>query len=476
MATFSEYFGLGKSQAELDFVDIDINHDTPLYLDPYALTSREDIWSDKCHDLVTSFFNEVLRAVGSKNKDRAIQLLSRLSEPEETFLGVAGQGNKGRGIGQEQAEQLYDAFLKSKAAQSGILLDLSDFALFIPGIGRDKISDVTTNILRGPLIEYTQQQCDLHNIPMQNVASGFVWDPENLIWKQGFVGLPVIDSKKRILVPKYAVRYQVGVDYRKYYNNFVLNFLRDEHLRAQDSLVHTLKNEKQKVYKKELKLKYPDSKDFLSEFSVQHPDVIDNYREHLRLSTSRIPNIDSENFREDDLANYLIQKLSELKPGQDDANAYHNLCIGILSFLFFPNLINPKKEAEINQGRKRIDILYTNSMERGVFYRMAANKQFNANIIPVECKNYTKDPKNPELDQLMGRFSRERGKIGFLVYRSTQDIDALIARCRDVVHAGNGCILPMDDDFLIMLLNEIANERRKYIERHVDELYRKIIS
>jgi hypothetical protein len=45
MATFSEFFNLNKTQAEIDFVDIDLEIDTPLYIDPYALTTREDDWS-----------------------------------------------------------------------------------------------------------------------------------------------------------------------------------------------------------------------------------------------------------------------------------------------------------------------------------------------------------------------------------------------------------------------------------------------
>lgn len=473
---FSEYYKLDKVQAELDFVDINVEQDTPLYLDPYAITNKEDGWSDKCSDLINSFFNEIIVAVNSKNKKKGVDLLSYLSEPEETCLGVSKGGNKGRGIGSEQAGQLYSAFANSRAAQSGIIEDLSDFALFIPNIGRDKISDITTNILRGQLIDYTQQQCNLYDIKIQQVASGFFWDPHALQWSQSYVDLPVINGQKILLVPKYAVRYQVGVDYSTYYNYFVLDYLRSEHLRAQDSLVHALKNGKFRVYQKDLQARYPKDKDFLAKFTEAHPDIIKKYKDELKTKSSRVPNIDDENFKEDEFSGYLIEKLKSIPPGNSDANKYHNLCIGIISFLFFPYLINPIKEKEINEGRKRIDILYTNSVNGGVFRRAALNPSFNAFLIPVECKNYSKDPVNPEFDQLIGRFNREGGKLGLLLYRESVDRGLIIKRCKDAVKAGQGCILPIDDEFLVTLLEKVKDGRRMSVDNFLDELYVEVIS
>lgn len=123
MTTFGKHFGINKSQAELDFVDIDIDGDTPLYIDPYALTTREDEWSINCHSLVVSYFEEILMSIQNNDIRRGLILLTHLNEPEETRLGVSLTGNKGRGIGSSQAKDIFNALRNSKAAKSGLLED-----------------------------------------------------------------------------------------------------------------------------------------------------------------------------------------------------------------------------------------------------------------------------------------------------------------------------------------------------------------
>lgn len=52
---FSEYFNLDKFQGELDFVNIFINNDIPLFLDPYVFKIRTDEWSVECNNLIVDF-------------------------------------------------------------------------------------------------------------------------------------------------------------------------------------------------------------------------------------------------------------------------------------------------------------------------------------------------------------------------------------------------------------------------------------
>ena len=72
MATFSEVFGFPTEQASLDFVDIDLTADMPLYVDPYAIQIRQDEWSDACGDKIRSFFQQLMDALrGVMNREHA---------------------------------------------------------------------------------------------------------------------------------------------------------------------------------------------------------------------------------------------------------------------------------------------------------------------------------------------------------------------------------------------------------------------
>jgi hypothetical protein len=121
-----------------------------------------------------------------------------------------------------------------------------------------------------------------------------------------------------------------------------------------------------------------------------------------------------------------------------------------LSALFYPSLCNPTKQHRIHEGRKRIDITYTNEARAGFFEWLA--KHYPCAFVFVECKNYGKELGNPEVDQLSGRFSPSRGKVGLLVCRSLEKPDALQARCKDTANDDRGYIMFLTDEDLIELM------------------------
>jgi hypothetical protein len=83
----------------------------------------------------------------------------------------------------------------------------------------------------------------------------------------------------------------------------------------------------------------------------------------------------------------------------------------------------------------------------------------------VECKNYTADPKNPELDQLSSRFSIQRGQFGLLVCRTCLNRKLFDQRCRDTAKDGRGYVLLLTDEDVEYLLSlKIAGNDQKISE------------
>jgi len=85
---FSQHFGLHHEQPELDFVDIDPRQDMRLFIDPYALSRRDDAWSQSCTEDIISFFQATIDAIRASDHARARSLLNNLTEPHETCLAV----------------------------------------------------------------------------------------------------------------------------------------------------------------------------------------------------------------------------------------------------------------------------------------------------------------------------------------------------------------------------------------------------
>ena len=80
-----------------------------------------------------------------------------------------------------------------------------------------------------------------------------------------------------------------------------------------------------------------------------------------------------------------------------DADAYHRAIEALMQALFYPALVNPVRESRIHNGRKRIDIRFSNNARDGFFWRIHAHHDVPAGYVVVECKNYSEDVANPEV-------------------------------------------------------------------------------
>ena len=221
MIKFSEYFKLEKNQLVLDFVYVFIAGDIPLFVDPFFISRRNDEWSINATEEIRCFFQKIIENINS-NPKLCRYMLANLNEPNETRLGLSIGKPKGKGVSGKQANDLYNKLSKSKAVTTGFIQDISECELMVEGIGDDKISDMTINIIRKHLIDYTQEQCRTLNIQMYNVPSGLIWNKDIERWENRYVELPCNNNQKLILVPKWIVVQTPTINSKEYYNNEIL--------------------------------------------------------------------------------------------------------------------------------------------------------------------------------------------------------------------------------------------------------------
>lgn len=459
----SEKMGLNKSKLELDFFDYNIERDTYAFLDPYYIARKEDEFLKECNEYVETFFNRFLYYLQNR-EELAYELFAHLGEVNEICLGMSKGAPSGKGIGGIDTRKIFAAIKESEAFKTGIAQHLEDVRVFVPGVDKDKISDMVANIIKYPLIKYTQEQCKLWGVATISIEAGYWWNKDT--WVRGHQEMLVIDDKPYLLFPKNLVSNAKRYSSEEYFKMYILEFLKQQHLANDTYLVHksynkngTLKNAR--VFKKEVEadLKAQGeiiNKDWLARFTKENPDV---YSKFQQKTIDKIIGIDSEPIIQaetNEIIDTLIQELKLIPEGKESATKYHHLISGILELLFYPYIAHPKIEDGILGDRKRIDITFSNIAQEGFFDLLGTLYNVPCALIMVECKNYSKDISNPELDQMAGRFSARRGKFGIICCRSINDEALFVERERDTVKDDRGYIIHLTDDEIIELL-----ERRK---------------
>lgn len=459
MAKVSTHFNLGRTQASLEFVDVDVVNDVPLFIDPGAIRLLGSPFARQCASTIQDFFTEVLTLMRAGKHLDAQALLSTLGEPNETHLGLSRGQSAGHGMADGLAEKLWEGLNKSKAVQTGLLTDLEETALFVDGVDRDIISDIVTNIIRSQLAQFTTAMAGKYGIPVQPDVPIVAWDRLSSQWVEELHQLPIVNGLPLLLVPRAFVRRRRGVySADKYYRQFVIPYLQHQHLNSNSNLVRLLKDGTPRPpYKKTLMGMHPDVKATNTNVTEADPTRLKAFRDNAAKTYEVVGQEDLAKGSGSPMPDYdaLLDDVLAVPPGDTGATQYHRAIEKLLTALFYPSLDSPVIEQDLHEGRKRIDIDYTNIARHGFFHWLHDVHGVQCSFVPVECKNYSRKLKNPEYDQLAGRFGVQRGFVGILCYRGFADSKpSVIQHCRDAAKDGRGYIIALDDDDLKALVAE----------------------
>lgn len=459
----SEIFGLNKSQSELDFVDIDVSKDTNLFVDPVLLGLNEDKWSVEAKNTLRSFFSKLLQYIIEGKEKNAKEMFKHLGEPNATCLGLSRNNPKGKGVGDLDTLRIYDSIVESKAAQTGLIQDIEDNILFVDNFGKDKLSDMTTNIIIKHLMDYTIQQCILHKIPLKEKANHeqYWWCSDKEEWVNSPYLFLVVNEKIKILVPKGIVSYCKAYTHEKYYNNYVLNFIKNEELSLGSSLVYKKKNGDYNILKKDLKKENPISKKFLREFSSKNILTLKSFKEETKVYPLR----NSEILKKDilEIKEELLKKVSSLN---DYTIAFSQFMIGILEFIFYPYLLNPSSHFFDIQELEEKNIFF---FEKSFKTTLLNNITVNNRKVAFYCKKTFDNSIYLDLKQLANLL--DNCSICFIVCHSIAEPNDFKQFCKTLYKDTQKVFLPITNEDIYSLLNNYSEEDCKFIEEHMSSIF-----
>lgn len=279
---FSDYFQVDpKILEKYGAFNISLLSDLPLFIDPFLLFNSENPEYKQLHGEIIkylSFLKE--KSLGGSLDTGLISAWYRFKEVHQTWLGFSIDGNKGRGLGNEFANALNRNFEKifkdygSEKITHGAHLE--KLCLVREGVGRDNISDFTTNLIKRFLLEYTQKfalgnisESKLKKVPVEKV----VFNYETESWKSREYTLPWLNDDFVLITPRdILTKDDVWINRDDLYEDFsrIRASLTNEELRSQ--LNNFLRKELgfgQQTKKKE--------HETYRKALIQFPELIDHY-------------------------------------------------------------------------------------------------------------------------------------------------------------------------------------------------------
>jgi hypothetical protein len=160
---FTDFFNVPEQTLEeYGAFNISMLVDLPLFVDPFLLFNSKKPEYQQLHRGIVRYLRFLRDHAAGREVPRGL-LKARycFKEVKQTWLGFCVESNSGHGLGLDFAYALNEAFFTLFPADGKELITkdshLEKLCLIKPGVGRDTISDFTTNLIKEFLLEYTER-------------------------------------------------------------------------------------------------------------------------------------------------------------------------------------------------------------------------------------------------------------------------------------------------------------------------------
>ena len=331
------------------------------------------------------------------------EYLINFPEVSEIGLGYSVGTTKGSGLGSYLNKLVFNTLTSSPDLVKRKLRHIEELQLVSLGINADRVSDITANILKFFLIEYTKKQCQIWNIPICNaVPISHIFNFETGNWEDRYEDLPInpITGTPLLFVPRRIVRILPWINFDDYLRSEFLLFLPS----------------KKKIFQKRKQLESTKEK-------VKKPEIVELTRKEIHRIDRYIIKKERTAYEAQPITvtsdssintNNFINELILLKSGRDNAYNYQYLILKFLNYLFEPELVDGKPQVRTEYGTEIRDIVFTNESDIS-FWRFIRENHQNF-LVVFELKN-KEEINNSDIDQLANYLGDPTGYLGILVSR-----------------------------------------------------------
>ena len=210
MVDFSDYFKIDKKCLdEYGALDVSLEQDLPLFVDPFLLYASDKSEYNLLHGEIIKYLSFLCGFSISDTDLTRLKYYYCFTEIKQNWLGFTYDGNKGSGLNIDFAKKLYKAlhgvFSDFGCEVGSISPHLEKLVILEPGVGKDKISDFTTNLIIDYLARYTERfakefidptLCKKHRIKRA------FFNYEEKLWEPREYYLPTFGGDYVLLTPK----------------------------------------------------------------------------------------------------------------------------------------------------------------------------------------------------------------------------------------------------------------------------------
>jgi hypothetical protein len=446
------------SPYDVDFVIPRIGLDIPVGIDPFLLFKSRNPEFRRLHQQLIDAFNSGILAVRRGALDDARRLFDY---PEESAIGFGytKKGKGGSGVGTYLSGLILETVSHSPELQERGVRHVEEMQLLASHIGPDRVSDIAANVLKQFLIEYTQRQADIWQIPLRTgVPIEHVYDHGPGEWIDSHADLPVdsTDGSPILLVPRRLVRQLPWINYDDFLKTEFSVYLSARRTQARQTIGESRssksKSDVVSVTRADLGLveRYVKSREQRADEAVPDSTYIE---EHVCSRTET-----------------LTGRLGRVEPGREAAKDYQLLVLEILNFLFNPDLTDGQPEVRTIDGTERRDIVFTNESDESFWSYVRSNH--DGIFLMFETKNM-KELDIPAINQTATYLGDRIGRLGVIVTRSplADNVRRKIFSVWNDSAPSRKVILVLTDDDLVELLQVRCRNgsTNKWMQRHYRE-------